>query len=119
MKKTLVLGASEKTDRFSNRAIHKLLQHGHAVEAIGAREGEVAGVKIHADQPAFTDIDTVTMYLAPENQKNYYSYILSLKPKRIVFNPGTENEDLEAFAQKQGIKTIEHCTLIMLDQGEY
>lgn len=119
MKKTLVLGASENTDRFSNRAIHQLLKHGHAVEAIGARDGSVAGVKIHVDRPAFPGIHTVTLYLNPAHQRDYYDYLFSLKPKRIIFNPGTENRELEALASQHGVEWIQHCTLIMLNEGDY
>lgn len=119
LKKTLVLGASTKPERFSNKAMRKLLQHGHPVEAIGARAANAEGVAIHADHPAFQDIHTVTLYLNPQNQKPYYDYLLSLKPKRVVFNPGTENAEFKSLLQKSGIETIEHCTLIMLDDREY
>lgn len=118
-KLTLVLGASENTDRFSNRAIHKLVRHGNPVLAIGGREGKVGDVAIQTGKPAIEGVHTVTLYLNPERQKEYYDYILSLKPKRVVFNPGTENEELEALARQKRIETIEHCTLIMLDEGEF
>ena len=118
-KKTLVIGASTTTSRYSNMAMHKLVQHQHPVEAIGAKEGAVDGIQIHADKPAFENIDTVTMYIGPARQPEYYDYILSLKPKRIVFNPGTENDELYKLANNNGIQTVEACTLVMLSIGNY
>lgn len=65
------------------------------------------------------DIDTVTLYLNPANQVPYYDYIISLKPKRIIFNPGTENDELESLANKNGIQTMEACTLVLLSTSQY
>lgn len=118
-KRTLVLGASERPDRYSNIAIQRLRQHHHEVVAIGNREGKVLDVGIQKETEAFTHIDTVTLYLNPNNQKPYYDYILSLHPKRIIFNPGTENPDLERLAREKGIETIAACTLVMLSTGQY
>jgi len=118
-KKTLVLGASENPSRYSNMAIHRLLQHGHQVVALGKRAGKVDNTEIRTDEPAIENLDTVTLYLNPANQKQYYDYILSLKPKRIVFNPGAENEELERLAVKQGINVLEACTLVLLGTGQY
>lgn len=118
-KKTLVLGASENTSRYSNMAIHRLLLHHHPIVAIGKRKGHVSGVEIITDTPAWDDIDTVTLYLNPANQQEYYDYILSLKPKRVIFNPGTENDELEDKLHKAGIETKEACTLVMLGTGQY
>ena len=117
--KTLVLGASENPDRYSNMAILKLKKHGHEVMAVGNKEGQVKDVTIQKGMVPADDISTVTLYLNPTNQKPYYDYILSLKPERIIFNPGTENYELERMAQKAGIKTIEACTLVMLGTGQY
>jgi predicted CoA-binding protein len=100
-------------------AIHRLLKYGHPVIAIGNRKGKVEEVEIITDHPEMHDIDTVTLYLNPGNQKAYYDYILSLKPKRIIFNPGTENDELEKLAEKQGIAAVEACTLVMLGTGQY
>lgn len=118
-KKTLVLGASENPARYGNIAVNRLTQHNHPVVAIGKRKGSVAGVEIITEQPAIDDIDTVTLYLNPTNQKPYYDYILSLKPKRVIFNPGTENDELEDMLLKEGIQPIEACTLVMLGTGQY
>jgi uncharacterized protein len=118
-KKTLVLGASDNPERYSNIAIHRLLNHNHEVLAIGAKATTVAGVPVVNDRPALEVVHTVTLYLNPERQKAYYDYILSLHPQRIIFNPGTENEELAALAQEQKIDTIEACTLVMLATGQY
>ena len=118
-KKTLVLGASENPARYGNIAIHRLLRYGHPIVAVGKRKGEVEGVSIETEPPFMDDIDTITLYLNPTNQQPYYDYIISLKPKRIIFNPGTENPELQRMAIKSGIKPIEACTLVMLGTGQY
>ncbi len=118
-KKTVVLGASENPARYSNLAVKKLRSHQHPVVAVGRRQGTINDVEIVKGQPQQHDVDTVTLYLNPSNQKEYYDYILSLNPKRIIFNPGTENDELDAIASKKGIKTMEACTLVMLSTGQY
>ena len=118
-KKTLVLGASENPGRYSNKAINSLRRKGHEVVAIGRRKGQVLDVPIETEQKPLEDIDTVTLYLNPMNQQPYIDYILSLKPKRINFNPGTENMQLEALAEEQGIEPMEACTLVLLSIGRY
>lgn len=119
MKTTLVLGASEHRERYSYRAIINLLAQDIDVIAIGAREGEINGTPIITGMPALTDVHTVTLYLAPRNQKMYYDYIIQLKPQRIIFNPGTENPELKALADQHGIYTEEACTLILLSLRTY
>jgi predicted CoA-binding protein len=118
-KKTLVLGASENLGRYSNKAIRMLREFGHEVVAIGKETGQVLDVPFSKERPDFTDIDTVTLYLNPANQQSYYDYILSLHPKRIVFNPGTENPQLEEMARAAGIIPQEACTLVLLSTGQY
>ncbi|MEO6404186.1 MAG: CoA-binding protein [Ferruginibacter sp.] len=118
-KKTLILGASENPARYSYLALHKLLSHQHPVVAIGKKEGSLQNVPIQKGLPPVQEIDTVTLYLNPANQKAYYDYILSLNPKRIIFNPGTENDELEELANKKGIKTLNACTLVMLSTNQY
>jgi hypothetical protein len=116
---TLVLGASEKTDRYSNKAIRMLREYGFQVVAMGLREGQVLDVPI-VKQPILNQkIDTVTLYLNPHNQQPHYQYILSLQPRRIIFNPGTENPELIQLAQEKGIETLEACTLVMLSTRQY
>jgi predicted CoA-binding protein len=118
-KKTLVLGASDNPARYSNLAINSLKQHGHPVVAIGRKDTSVAGIDISKEKKDFEDVDTVTLYLNETHQKEYYDYILSLKPKRIIFNPGTENVELEKLAKENNIKTQEACTLVLLSTGQY
>ena len=118
-KKTLVLGASTNPSRYSFLAINKLRAYGHPVVAVGLREGKLGDVAIVKDKPAEEHIDTVTLYLNPTNQKPYYDYILSLKPTRIIFNPGAENPELEEMAEKNGIMVMEACTLVLLSIGKY
>jgi uncharacterized protein len=118
-KKTLVLGASLKEYRISREAVNRLARYGHPVTAVGLREGKIGEVDIIKVPPAEKDFDTVTLYLNADNQKKYYDYILSAKPKRIIFNPGAENPELASLAQQQGIETIEACTLTMLASRLY
>ena len=117
--KTLVLGATTNPERYAYLAVKSLLKHGHEVVAVGRKEGEIEGVKIYTNQPDIRDVHTVTLYLNPTHQTELYDYILGLYPKRIIFNPGTENLEFEAIAKKQGIETIEACTLVMLSIGNY
>lgn len=118
-KKTLVIGASANPARYSYLAVNKLAAHNNDVVAIGKRKGKVAGVEIDTEQRPLNDIDTVTLYLNPTNQKPYYDYILSLNPKRIIFNPGAENDELSDLAKQKGIKVMEACTLVLLSTGQY
>ena len=118
-KKTVVLGASDNPSRYSYLAIHRLTSHQHPVVAIGKKEGDVAGIHITKEHPEENNVDTVTLYLNPANQVPYYDYILSLKPKRIIFNPGTENDELIDLAKKNGIQPVMACTLVMLSTGQY
>jgi predicted CoA-binding protein len=118
-KYTLVIGASENTARYSNLAIRKLKKYGHPIEGIGNKEGIIEDIHFSKDKKPLKDIDTVTLYIGPAHQPEYYEYILSLKPKRIIFNPGTENPVLEKMANNQGIQTLEACTLVLLGTGQY
>lgn len=118
-KKTLVLGASANPSRYSNIAINRLSAYKHPVIAVGLREGKVGNVNIVTGRPEEQNIDTITLYLNLKNQRQYYDYILSLHPKRIIFNPGAENDELEELANQNGIKTMEACTLVMLGTGQY
>lgn len=119
MKKTVVLGASNNPARYSYMAVEKLSRYGHAIVAIGKKEGEIGTISIIKSHPDEKDVDTVTLYLNPTLQKDYYQYILSLHPKRLIFNPGTENEELYDLAKANGIEPIEACTLVMLGTGQY
>lgn len=118
-KKTLVLGASVNPARYSNMAINRLVTYNHPVEAVGLRKGVVAGIDIVTTKEPFIDIDTVTLYLNPKRQEEYYDYILSLQPKRVIFNPGTENAAFMQLLRSNNIEVEVACTLIMLGSNQY
>lgn len=121
MKKTVVIGATDNPTRFAYKAVQKLRHYGHEVVPVGIRHAAIGDLKIlHLkDNPEIADVDTVTMYVGPQNQPAWYDYIMNLKPKRIIFNPGTENTELEQMAEDQNIKTLHACTLVMLSVGDY
>jgi uncharacterized protein len=119
-KRTLVLGASTNPERYSYKATTMLEKHGHKVFPIGLRTGSINDLQILVDMPTIEDVDTITLYIGTKNQANYYDYILhTIHPKRIIFNPGTENEELLKKAQKKGIQTEYACTLVLLSIGNY
>jgi uncharacterized protein len=119
MKKTLVLGATPNPERYAYMATQRLKNAGHEVLPVGRKKGVIEGIGIENETPQYEGVDTVTLYLNPDNQKPYYDYILSLHPKRIIFNPGTENWELVRLAKEQGIETEIACTLVMLSVGNY
>jgi|ERR1051326_760457 predicted CoA-binding protein len=119
MRTTVVIGASENPERFSFRAVKKLRQNNISVAAVGLKEGKIDDVKIQTGFPKIENVDTVTLYVGPKNQPAYYNYILELKPERIIFNPGTENPELEEKVRAAGIEVLEACTLTMLSVGTY
>jgi len=118
-KKTLVLGATTNPARYSFLAINKLRDEGHDVIALGRRTGKVKDVEVISEQKPIDNLDTVTLYLNANNQKAYYNYILKQKPKRIIFNPGAENAELEQLAKAQNIQTQHACTLVLLSTHQY
>jgi predicted CoA-binding protein len=118
-KKTVVLGASGNPARYSYLAINRLRAYDHPVVAVGKRVARVADVPISTDHSPEQDVDTVTLYLNPKNQVEYYDYILNLHPKRIIFNPGTENEELMRKARENNIQPVIGCTLVMLTTGQF
>jgi predicted CoA-binding protein len=118
-KTTLVLGASDNPMRYSYLAIESLKKRGHPVRATGKKKTVAHEVDISPEQVNWDDIDTITLYLNPLHQQQYYNYILSLSPKRIIFNPGAENPELASLARKNGIQPIEACTLVLLSTGQY
>jgi len=119
LKKTLVLGASDNPSRYSFLAVNNLRKHGHPVVAIGRKKTNIADVTVDTETSPINDIDTVTLYLNPEHQKEYIDYIVSLHPKRVVFNPGTENEEMQNRLDKEKIPYMEACTLVLLTTGQY
>ncbi len=118
-RKVLVMGASTNPERYSFRAINQLLHHGFEVAALGNKEGQVQNVPILKELIPYENIHTVTMYLGAKNQVPYYNYILSLNPKRVIFNPGSENGDFADMLRKKGIEVEEACTLVMLSVGAF
>lgn len=118
-KKTLILGASTNPARYAWRAAQMLTEYGHEIVPVGIKKGEVAGQLIRNDREIVADVDTLTLYVGPQNQAGWYDYILQTAPRRIIFNPGTENPELLARARKQGIEVVEGCTLVMLSVNSY
>lgn len=120
MKKTLVLGASPNSGRYSYLATQRLKEAGHEVIPLGVKAGEIDGIDIQTERKPWRDIHTVTMYMNAARQRELYDYILNeIKPERIIFNPGAENAELEQLAAGKGIETIDACTLVMLSVGNY
>ena len=117
--KVLVYGASTNPSRYAYIATELLLQHKHDVSLVGIKKGEVLGLIIQQDQPLLKDIDTVTLYVGPANQEGLFEYLQAISPRRVIFNPGTENPILVQLAHAAGISTIEACTLVMLKTGQY
>lgn len=118
-RKTLVIGASANPARYSYLAVQRLASHKNPVIGLGIKKGYIGNIEIETEKKQFENIDTITLYLNPARQKEYYDYIISLHPSRIIFNPGTENDELAELANKNGIKTIEACTLVLLSTGQY
>jgi predicted CoA-binding protein len=116
---TMVLGASPNPERYSYMATEMLLQKGHTVYPFGIKAGMIQSLPILQAWPSPGSIDTLTLYLGPTAQEAYYDQIIALKPKRIIFNPGTENPILVGLAKAAGIEPIEACTLVMLTTGQY
>ena len=118
-KKTLVLGVSLKEARYSNKVIHKLIADNHEVRAIGCKEGSVANINVSIEKKICKNIDTVSLYLSPVNQVSFYTYVVALNPERVIFNPGTENEEFQKILEKNGIKNETACTLVLLSTKQY
>lgn len=118
-KRTLVVGATDNPTRYAYKAATMLHEYGHPIELLGIKTGSVAGTTIQHGEPELSQVDTVTLYVGTRNQPPLYDYLLRLSPKRIIFNPGTENPEFEKKAQQHGIETIHGCTLVMLSVGQY
>ena len=118
-KPTAIIGASSNPERYSYMATVKLKKYGHTVYPVGIKEGNIENELILLNKPSLQGVHTVTLYLGAKNQPEWYDYIFALQPKRIVFNPGAENQELHEAAQKKGIECIEACTLVMLGIGNY
>jgi predicted CoA-binding protein len=118
-KPTVAIGASPNTDRYSYKATISLQNHNHTVYPIGIRNGKINDLDIITNKPTLENIDTVTLYVGPDNQPAWFDYIFSLNPKRIIFNPGTENPEFEALAISKGIEVLDACTLVLLSINQY
>jgi predicted CoA-binding protein len=118
-KTTLVIGASDNEERYSNMAVKLIKYYNHHVLAVGNKETSIDNVEVKKGTPAFENVHTITLYLSSKNQEPLYDYILGLLPKRIIFNPGTENDVLVSLASEKGIETIEACTLVMLKTNQF
>lgn len=116
---TMVLGASENSDRYSNEACRLLRFYNHPVVAVGAKKGMIEDIKILSDFPVEEKVDTVTLYINPNLQAAYEEKIINLKPKRVIFNPGTENLSFQNLLEANGIEVVEACTLVMLKTNQY
>jgi len=114
---TLVIGASSNVERYSYKAVNLLKQYGFPVIALGNKEGKIKDVEINTGRPNFDNIHTVTLYVGVDKQAEYFDYILGLKPQRIIFNPGTENQEFIQLAKSHNIETVVDCTLVMLNTG--
>lgn len=119
MKRTLIIGASNNADRYAYKAAASLLQHGHEIEMLGLRNDVIFNQTIDTEKKSFENIDTVTLYVGPQRQEEYFDYVVSLKPQRVIFNPGTENPVFEALLTKNKIDFEIACTLVLLSIGRY
>ena len=118
-KTTLILGATPNPTRYAYAAAERLVRHGHEIIPVGIKRGEVQGQDIINGRPHVENLDTVTLYIGAQHQPEYYDWLMELAPKRIIFNPGTENPELWRRAQEKGIETVSGCTLVMLAAGNY
>lgn len=115
----VVLGASPNHSRYSNKAVRSLLKRDHKVVPVGTKAGEIKELEILTGKPNIEDVDTVLLYLAPNRQSEYYDYVIGLKPRRVIFNPGTHNPEFIELLQDKDIEAVEDCALIMLNSGDY
>ena len=118
-KKTVVLGASPNPARYSFKAVKSLLRYGHEAIAVGFRPGVIYDKFIQRGMPEIEGVHTIALYIGPERQEEYNDYIISLQPKRVIFNPGTVNEPFMKVLEEKGIEVVEGCTLVMLDDGKF
>ncbi len=118
-KKTVILGATPNPERYAYKAAKMLLKYGHEIFPVGLKAGEVEGKTIDTGYPLIKDVDTITLYVGPQNQLPLYHYIVALHPKRVIFNPGTENDELMDILEEKGIEPVVGCTLVMLSTNQY
>ncbi len=119
MSLVVVLGASPNPERYSNKAVRRLLSNNYEVVAIGKREGSIGGVPIITGQPPLADVHTVLIYLSPDHQGEIFDYVISLRPKRVVFNPGTESPEFQEWLESYNISVVRDCSLVMMATGRF
>lgn len=119
MSLVVVLGASPNPERYSNKAVRRLLSNNYEVVAIGKREGSIGNVPIITGQPPLSDVHTVLIYLSPDHQGEIFDYVLSLRPKRVVFNPGTESPEFQEWLESYNIRVVRDCSLVMMATGRF
>lgn len=121
MKRTLIVGATPNPSRYAFIAAEMLTEYNHEIVPVGIKKGEVSGKQIHDMRkfPDFKNIDTVTLYIGPQHQPEWYTYLIGLSPKRVIFNPGTENYEFEKLLESKGIEALRACTLVLLRTGQY
>lgn len=119
--KTVIIGATPNPARYAFLAARMLTSYNHEIVPVGIKDGAVLGKEILDifEKPKINDVHTVTLYIGPQRQPEHYDYILGLRPKRIIFNPGTENSEFEKMAEEQGVQALQACTLVMLRSGQY
>ncbi len=117
----MIVGATTNRGRYAYLAAEMLTEYGNEIVPVGIKKGEVFGKEILdiRSKPYVADIDTLTLYIGPDHQPEWYDYLLNLRPKRIIFNPGTENEEFQRKATQQGVEVLEACTLVMLRSNQY
>lgn len=121
MHKTVIVGSVPKPYRYAYQAAIMLQENNQDFVPLGIQKGEVLGqeiLNVH-DRPQIEDVHTLTLYVNSSRQKSWYEYLFSLNPKRIIFNPGAENQEFKMLAQNKGIECLEACTLVMLSTGVY
>lgn len=118
-KRTIVLGASPNPERYAYKAVEFLVNHGHPVIPLGIKTGSIGSIPIETEKIIYSGVHTISIYLNPEHQKLWYPYILSIQPRRILFNPGAENPELVQLARNHGIEILEACTLVLLNTHQY
>ena len=119
LSKMLVLGAAENPDRYSCKAVKSLDRNGYEVVAVGFRSGFIKDIEILAGMPEISDVDTVLLYIGTKKQQEYYDYLVSLNPRRVIFNPGAENPELQDILKEKGIDVVKDCALIMINTGTF
>ena len=118
-KKTMVLGVSPDPGKRAHQVCKKLLEKGHTIIPLGIRPGKVNDISILTEKTQPEEVHTIVIYLRASRQKDWISFILASNPKRIIFNPGAENPELDKIAKEKEIEVLNECTLLMLSSNRY